>query len=362
MKEELINKLVPSRLAHAVMQGAAPLVTPALDRLADVIRCLDAGTTARLRQNFAFALPHLTERGVEDLVKRHWRARFQSEFERVQLNGMPREQLKRYCLTHVEVEGEEHVRAACESPDPLILFTPHFGSFAAACLRGILDVEQHKTLSLFYDPPEVNPTTAVYRPLIERLGCNSKVLLNDRTAVLKGLRALKNGGALGIMPDVYSYNLGMMFVPFFGRLAVAMGGTAYFALKSNARLIPAYCHRRRRGRFVLQYGAPIELSRTGDFGRDVYNTTARIFANIQEQLTALPEHWIYWDTFYERFAFAPDVRLPREGESWAEGFGAYRSALAECKSSLGRFLGSFEAQLRRGAEREEQEERAVVNG
>jgi lauroyl/myristoyl acyltransferase len=360
MKEELINALVPSRLSHAAMQMSSPLVSPALDRLADAFRNLDEGTTARLRQNFAFAMPHLSKPEVEDIVKRHWRARFQSEFERVQLNGMPREQLRRYCMARVEVEGAEHVRAACESPEPLILFTPHFGSFAIACLRAILDVEQHKTISLFYDPPEVNPTTAVYRPLIERLGCNSKVLLNDRTAALKGLRALKNGNALGIMPDVYSYNLGMMFVPFFGRLAVAMGGTAFFALKSNARLIPTYCRRRGRGRFVLQYGAPIELSRTGDFARDVYNTTARIFANIQEQLTALPEHWIYWDTLYERFAFASEVTLPREGESWAEGFGSYRETLAECKSSLGRFLSSFEARLRREA-LYESDERAVVN-
>jgi|GEM_PF-5822247 len=362
MKEEIINALVPTRLSHAALQASAPLVSPALDRLADAFRHLDTGTTGRLRKNFAFALPHLREAEVEALVRRHWRARFQSEFERVQLNGMPREQLRRYCLERVEIEGAEHLRAACESPDPLILFTPHFGSFAVACLRAILDVEQHKTISLFYDPPEVNPTTAVYRPLIERLGCNSKVLLNDRTAVLKGLRALKNGNALGIMPDVYSYNLGMMFVPFFGRLAVAMGGTAYFALKSNARLIPAYCRRSARGRFVLQYGAPIELSRTGDFGRDVFNTTARIFANIQETLTALPEHWIYWDTFFERFAFAPEVGLPREGESWAEGFGAYRSALAECKSSLARYLGTFEGRLRQGAREGAHEERAVVNG
>jgi lauroyl/myristoyl acyltransferase len=368
MKQRIIKAVYPSRLAHGVMRLASPLSTAALNRLADAYRHLDTGMTERLRYNYAAAFPHLTESEIEEITKRNWRARFQTEHERVQLNCMPREQLIRYCGTNVETIGAEHLRAACESPEPVVFFTPHYGSFAVACLRVILDVEKHKTISLFYDPPEVNPTTAMYKGLIERMGCNSKILLNDRTAVLKGLRALKNGNALGIMPDVYEYSPGLMFVPFFGRLAVAMGGTAFFALKSNARLIPVYCYRRARSRFVLQYGAPIELSRTGDFNRDVYRTTARIFANIQEQLTARPEHWVYWDSLYDRFAFSADVNLPAEGESWEERFSVLRSTLAEGQSQLGKFLASFEMRLRQGDAQgvalgsSRDEKKAVVNG
>ncbi len=368
MKQRIIKAIYPSRFAHGALQLASPLSTAALDRLADAYRHLDAGATERLRYNYSVAFPHLTESEIKELTKRNWRARFQSEHERVQLNGMPRAQLIRYCQTHVETVGAEHLRAACESPEPVVFFTPHYGSFAVACLRVILDTEKHKTISLFYDPPEVSPTTAMYKGLIERLKCNSKILLNDRTAVLKGLRALKNGNALGIMPDVYEYNPGLMFVPFFGRLAVAMGGTAFFALKSNARLIPVYCYRRARSRFVLKYGAPIELSRTGNFDRDVYRTTARIFANIQEQLTARPEHWVYWESLNDRFAFSPHVQLPREGEAWDEKFSILRSSLADGQSRLGRFLASFEARLREGnamggaTESSRSENRAVVNG
>lgn len=364
MKQRIIKTVYPSRLAHAAMKLASPLSTAALNRLADAYRRLDTGTTARLRHNYSTALPHLADAEIEELTKKNWRARFQTEHERVQLNGMPREQLIRYCRTRVETVGAEHLRAACDSPDPVVFFTPHYGSFALGCLRVILDVEQHKTVSLFYDPPEVNPTTAMYKGLIERLKCNSKILLNDRTAVLKGLRALKNGNALGIMPDVYEYGPGLMFVPFFERLAVAMGGTAFFALKSNARLIPVYCYRRARARFVLRYGAPIELSRTGDFNRDVYRTTARIFANMQEQLTAEPEHWVYWESLQDRFAFSPHVNLPREGEAWDERFAVLRSALAEGQSQLGQFLSSFETRLRQGSalKGSRDERKAVVNG
>lgn len=368
MKQRIIRSVYPSRFAHELMQLASPLSTAALNRLADAYMHLDTGTTERLKYNYSTAFPHLDEAEIEAITKRNWRARFQTEHERVQLNGMPREQLIRYCLSNVEIEGAEHLRAACESPEPVVFFTPHYGSFAIACLRAILDVEKHKTLSLFYDPPEVNPTTAMYKGLIERLECNAKVLLNDRTAVLKGLRALKNGNALGIMPDVYEYSPGLMLVPFFGRLAVAMGGTAFFALKSNARLIPVYCYRRARSRFVLQYGAPIELSRTGDFNRDIYRTTARIFANMQEQLTARPEHWVYWESLLDRFAFAPDFEIPAAGESWDEKFSVLRTSLAEGQSQLGKFLASFERRLRQGnakggaIESTRDERKAVVNG
>jgi KDO2-lipid IV(A) lauroyltransferase len=368
MKQRIIQSVYPSRLAHEAMQLASPLSTVAVNRLADAFRQLDIGTTERLRDSYSIAFPHLSAADIEEIVKKNWRSRFQAEHERVQLNGMPREQLISFCRSNVETIGAEHLRAACESPEPIVFFTPHYGSFAVACLRAILDVEQHKTISLFYDPPEVSPTTAMYKGLIERMGCNSKILLNDRTAVLKGLRALKGGNALGIMPDVYEFSPGLMFVPFFGRLTIAMGGTAFFALKSNARLIPVYCYRRARSRFVLQYGAPIELSRTGNFDRDIYRTTARIFANMQEQLTARPEHWVYWESLLDRFAYTPEVELPVEGESWDERFSVLRETLAEEHSQLGKFLASFETRLRRGnakggaGESKGKERKAVVNG
>lgn len=349
MKESIIKAVYPSHFAERLMRLTSPACTAAFNLLADAFMHLDEGATARLDYNFKCAFPRLTDAERRDLIKRHWRSRFQSELERIQLNGMPRRRLLEYCRTRVELEGEENLRAACEGPRPVVFFTPHYGSFAVAVLRIIMDVERHKTLSLFYDPPEVNPTTTIYKGLFERLGCNTKILYNDKTAVLKGLRALKGGNALGIMPDVYDFNMGMMYVPFFGRLAVAMGGTAFFALKADALLIPIYCWRRGRERFVLQYGAPVELSRTGDFGEDIYLTTAEIFRRMEEQLTSAPEHWIYWESLHERFSYGGNVALPRETDSWESQFTKLCAELAEEKSSLGRFLGAFQARLRQRA-------------
>lgn len=345
MMKARIKKLYRSPLSHTLIQASAPVVAAALDRLADAYEYLNADETARLKHNFSLAFPHLSDTELRELVIKHRRATFQSEYERRQLDVMPGAQLRDFCMNRIEVEGTEHLRAAFESSEPVVLFTPHYGSFAIGTMRAAMDIAPYKQFSLFYDSPEKNPTTHIYKGLIERLDVGTRVLYNDRTAILAGTRALRKGGVLGIMPDVYEYNPSLMYVPFFGGLTIAMGGTAFFALKANARLLPAYCWPRGRGRFAARYDAPIELSRTGNLGEDIYQTTARIFANMQAQLTAAPEHWAYWDSFSDRMGYDLEAKLPRGNESWAEQFTKLRRAMATEKSTLGRFLGGFEARL-----------------
>lgn len=343
--KERIQKLYRSRLAHSLMQATVPIAAPVLRRVADAYEFLNAGETEELRENFKLAFPHFSDHEVRELILKYRRSSFQSEYERKQLDMMPAAELREFCLNRVEIEGVEHFRAAVENPEPVVLFTPHYGSFAIGTMRAALDIAPHKQFSIFYDSPEKNPTTHIYKGLVDRLDVGTRVLYNDRTAILAGARALKKGGVLGIMPDVYEYNLGLMYVPFFGGLTIAMGGTAFFALKAKARLLPAYCWRLKPGHFVVRYDAPIELSSTGNLAEDIYHTTVRIFANLQAQFTAAPEHWIYWDRFASRMSFDLDVKLPREDESWSEQFTKLRRAVATEQSSLGRFLHSFEKNL-----------------
>lgn len=343
--KERIQKFCRSRLSHGFMQATAPAGAAVLGRVADAYEYLNADETEILRQNFSLAFPHFSEREVRELIVRYRRATFQSEYERMQLNVMPATQLRDFCMKRVQIEGVEHFREACESPGPVVLFTPHYGSFAVGTMRAALDIAPYKQFSVFYDSPEKNPTTTIYKGLIDRLEAGTKILYNDRTAILGGTRALRKGDVLGIMPDVYEYNLGLMYVPFFGGLTVAMGGTAFFALKAKARLLPAYCWRQKPGHFVVRYDAPIELSSTGNLGEDIYHTTVRIFANLQQQFTAAPEHWIYWDRFSTRMSYDLEGKLPSGKESWAEQFTKLRRAMATEQSTLGRFLSGFEKRL-----------------
>jgi KDO2-lipid IV(A) lauroyltransferase len=344
MKERL-KKLYRSPLSRTLIQASSPVSSALLDRLANAYQYLNIAETEQLKHNFALAFPHLSDKEVSELVNKHRRATFHSEFERKLLDLMPGPQLRDLCMNQVEVEGMEHLRTAYESPQPVVLFTPHYGSFAVGVMRAAIDIAPYKQFSVFYDSPEKNPTTYIYKGLLDRLEVGTRILYNDRTAILAGARALKKGGVLGIMPDVYEYNLGLMYVPFFGGLTVTMGGTAFFALKANACLLPGYCVRTRRGHFRLRYDAPIELSRTGDLSEDIYQTTVRIFANMEAQFTAAPEHWVYWDRFSTRMSCELKIRLPRGTEAWSEQFTRLRREIATERSTLGRFLSDFEARL-----------------
>lgn len=343
--KENIKKLYRLPFAPSLTQALSPAGAAVLNRVADAYEYLNANETKELKQNFSLAFPERSDRELRELVIKFRRSTFQGEYERRLLDLMTGPQLRDFCMKRVEIEGAEHLRAACEGPEAVVLFTPHYGSFAVGTMRAAMDIAPHKQFSVFYDSPEKNPTTHIYKGLIDRLEVGTKVLYNDRTAILAGARALKKGGVLGIMPDVYEYNLGLMYVPFFNGLTVTMGGTAFFALKANARLLPAYGWRRRHGHFVVRYDAPIELSRTGDLAEDIYHTTVRIFASMQAQFTAAPEHWVYWDRFSARMGHELDLKLPGANESWSEQFTRLRQSLATEQSALGRFLGKLEAGL-----------------
>src|SRR5215204_3468822 len=125
-----IQNLYRSRLTHGFMQATAPFGSRVLARAADAYEYLNGEETAELRRNFSLAFPHYSEREVRELILKYRRSTFESEYERKQLDMMPAAQLRDFCMKRIEIEGEEHFRAACETPGPVVLFTPHYGSFA----------------------------------------------------------------------------------------------------------------------------------------------------------------------------------------------------------------------------------------
>jgi KDO2-lipid IV(A) lauroyltransferase len=342
---ETDGELHPSPLLRQLILRAPSACARVFKLLADADYYLHSNVNNQLKQNLALAFPDRSDSNLRGVIKRHYRSSYQRVVGTVHISNTSPEQLKRYLETQVELRGADQFRASCASSESLIIFTPHYGDYVIGCLRGMMEVTRFKRLSIFYDPPEKNPATLMYKRLIESLGCDTNVLYNDKSAVLKGLRALRNGGALAIMPDVYEVNRSLMCVPFFGRFMVAMGGTAFFALKGGARLVPAFCYRRSASRYVLQLNDPIEVSRTGNFQEDLYRTTVNIFKSIEQQLSVLPEHWVYWNSVQDRFRLASDIELPRNPGSWAVQFAALRERFANDQTELRHFLDSFGERL-----------------
>jgi hypothetical protein len=97
-----------------------------------------------------------------------------------------------------------------------------------------------------------------------------------------------------------------------------MNGTAFFALRSNALLVPVHCYQTGPLRYAVRFDAPMEPVRTASFDDDVHRLTADIHAHMDAQIRAAPEHWNYWDSLGERLVHG--VRLPdaSQPEAWRD--------------------------------------------
>jgi KDO2-lipid IV(A) lauroyltransferase len=271
---------------------------------------------ARLRENFAQVLgdpPERVERHVEEFLlnsRRDGPAVLRYE-------AMSGAQLRAYCKSEIATVGREHFDAAAASPRPIVLFTPHFGNYALAAVWLALELEGRKQVLYFYDPPERNPFATRLRGLLEKVGAGAEGIHNDRGAVLKALKGLRRGALLTMMPDIYHFERATTFVPMFGRFAYMMPGTAFFALKADAVLLPLHCHYDPSGATEFRFDAPLEPARTGDADEDIYRTSAAIAATMETHIRENPGLWAYCESLPARFA---GLTRPVGGEAWESGW------------------------------------------
>jgi KDO2-lipid IV(A) lauroyltransferase len=345
MNQETIS---PSRrfmrtIAHATIRHAPALAMPLARRFADAAFRRQTPLHDETLAGLAAAFPEKDDRELQHILRAYAHQRYTYHCEQTQLDFMTPPQLAAYCRERVTIRGEDNLADALRRPEPILGFTPHYGNFAITTLHIAQRVSRERSVSMFFNPPEKNAYAPRMKRLIENLDVNAQPLYNDRSGLLKAFRALHKGGFVGIMPDVYDYEAGTIFVPFFGRLAFAMTGTAFLALKYDATVLPMYCHRIARGRFELVIDPPITLHRSGQMEEDIYWTTAAVFRNVEAHLRERPEQWMYWDTFLRRVY--PRVELPNGGPSWRSGVDALSQRFSSA-SPVGAFVRELAARVR----------------
>jgi Kdo2-lipid IVA lauroyltransferase/acyltransferase len=118
--------------------------------------------------------------------------------------------------------------------------------------------------------------------------------LDKKAAGLSCLRLLKNGGTLGILPDLNSLPQEGIFVPFFGKLGCTTLAVAAFALPTDATIFSVFAPWDPiRKKFVLVAGPDLELVRTGNRDRDLAINTARMAFMFEKVIRAYPEQWLW---------------------------------------------------------------------
>lgn len=196
----------------------------------------------------------------------------------------------------VRFEGREHFDRAFERGQGVIMVSGHYGNWE---MMGALFAHvgyQVNAISREADDPIMNEMIDnVRRGRGDRLIQRSK-------ALRPALQCLKRNEMLCILVDQNTAE-GGIFVDFFGKPAATAPGAAYFAMKTGAAIVPAFCERQADGSHLVRARAPIEYTTTGDKDADARHIMSLINAALEDQIRRCPSQWMW---IHDRWKLQPE--------------------------------------------------------
>jgi KDO2-lipid IV(A) lauroyltransferase len=199
----------------------------------------------------------------------------------------------------VRVSGWELVEEAWEARRGILFLTPHLGCFEITAQY----YAARRPMTVLYRRPKQDWLA----PLIEQgRGANLKLAPADLSGVRRLLKALKNGEAVGMLPDQVPGNGEGAWLPFWGRPAYTMTLAARLAqsIPGGATVLLAYGER-------LHYGAGFHLklfALSAPLTGDLMQRAAQLNGELEALIRQCPEQYLWG---YNRYkvpagAAAPD--------------------------------------------------------
>jgi len=133
------------------------------------------------------------------------------------------------------------------------------------------------------DNPRVDKLVNAYRCL----SGNQSIFKNESArAVLKVM--------VGILADQNTMPEEGVFVDFFGTSACTTTGIARVALHTDAAVVPGYAvWDASMRKYRLRFEPPVDMVRTGDADRDIFENTQRFAKVIEGIIRKYPEQWVW---------------------------------------------------------------------
>jgi len=203
------------------------------------------------RKNIAAAFPDKTEAEIEMILREVWetlgRAAFEFPIIDRLVDGKDR--------NRIEIEGEEHLRAAQATGKPILFFSAHLGSWELTAMSSrLLNFKSN----VFYRAPN-NP---LLLKLFTQRPINGETIPKGAAGAKRAFTLLKRGENLGILID-QKLNDGIP-IPLFGRDAMTGTVLAKFAKRFDAPMVPIKCVRLPGARFKLSFLPALEVTEADD--------------------------------------------------------------------------------------------------
>lgn len=271
-----------------------------LDALSRVLAWLWIRTNAResrvVRRNLELAYPELDDAGRRRLHPLILRSTALQALETLRLWTRPPADNLRLHLR--QRQGEALYDAALASGKGVIVVAPHFGNWEL--LNQWLASRGH--VAIVYKPPAAAAGDAFLQRV--RGGDNVQQVRAEGPAVRQLLKVLKEGGALGILPDQQPKAGDGVFAPFFGIEALTMTLVNRLAERTGATLLYGWCERVGPG---MEFALHITSTAPGLADPDPVVAATALNAGIEAIARRDPTQY-QWT--YKRFTLRP----PGSGE------------------------------------------------
>lgn len=189
---------------------------------------------------------------------------------------------------YFEVEGLEFAQKAREEGKGIIFVTGHVGNWEVlGCVMEFLFHQPVHSIAKHMENPFVD---SFFTKLREDGG--QKIIFTEN-ASREIIRVLKHNKLLGILVDQNAKE-NSIFVDFFGRKAATTRSAATLSLKMGAPIIMLFARRiAGRYRFKISVSKPIEIEKTGNLEKDVFNLTQLYTTIIESQIRENPHEWLW---------------------------------------------------------------------
>jgi len=271
----ILKKLgvLPRRLAR----GFAASVTSLLFSLQPKLR-----KTAEF--NLRLAFPDWTEAERKDATRKMVRNLGWMAAEFARFPRLTRENIEEVVI----LEGHENFLEGQRRGKGVLYLTGHIGAWELSSFAHALYGYPLHFMARPLDNQRLDALVNKYRCA----SGNEPIFKNESARVM--LRILKGGGTVGILADQNTMPEEGVFVDFFGKSACTTTGLARVALHTGAAVVPGYAYWDESiQKYRLRFEPPVELIRTGDTERDVFENTKRFTKVIEEIIRKHPDQWVW---------------------------------------------------------------------
>ncbi len=188
----------------------------------------------------------------------------------------------------VVLDGQENFLEGQKRGKGVLYLTGHIGAWELSSFAHALYGFPLHYMARPIDNARVDKLVNAYRC---RSG-NRPIFKNESARAL--LKILREAGTVGILADQNTMPEEGVFVDFFGKSACATIGVARVALHTDAAVVPGYAvWDAGIQKYRLRFEPPVELIRTGDAEKDIFENTQRFAKVIESIIRKYPEQWVW---------------------------------------------------------------------